>query len=423
MIGDFGEVYLLDWGIAVSLRDDGTGRLPLAANARHLAGTPAYMAPEMLGRDESPPLSERTDVYLAGSVLYEIVTGAPPHRGSNAIAMLAHVIASEPELPPHVAPELAKLITRAMHPDPAERFESADALRRALRAYLEHRGSELVCARATERLGELRAAVAAARTGDAADEIYRLFGACRSGFHDALATSKDNELAVRGLDDALLVVAEYELERGRAQAAVARLRERSTPTPLLARAHAEVEREARRVAELERVGRQHDVAIGRRTRVLLTVVFGTLFTVIPSIIASVPSLRHASHATHIAFAAVFVVVLAGTMWFARERMFATSINRTVGAASLALFVIQGTIAAGDWLAGRPPTDAYRENLVLYAAIVAILAFAIDRYLVIGAVGYLAAFVLVSNDAALALYMASVANALFTVIAVWRWSRF
>ncbi|HVK87488.1 MAG TPA: serine/threonine-protein kinase, partial [Kofleriaceae bacterium] len=80
MIGDFGEVYLLDWGIAVSLRDDGTGRFPLAANARDLAGTPAYMAPEMLGRDDGPPLSERTDVYLAGSILYEIVTGAPPHR-------------------------------------------------------------------------------------------------------------------------------------------------------------------------------------------------------------------------------------------------------------------------------------------------------------------------------------------------------
>lgn len=422
MIGDFGEVYLLDWGIAVSLRDDGSGRFPLAANARHLAGTPAYMAPEMLGRDEGPPLSERTDVYLAGAVLFEIVTGAPPHRGSNAVAMLAHVIASRPELPSHVPAELAKLITRAMHPEPDERFESADALRRALRHYLEHRGSEVVCARAIERLGELRAAVAAARAGDAADEIYRLFGACRSGFHDALATWKDNARAIDGLDDALLVVAEYELERGRAQAAVARLRERSAPTPLLARAHAEVEREARRIAELERVGRQHDVAIGRRTRMLLTVVFGTLFTVIPSIIASVPALRGATHATHIVFAAAFVVVLTGTMWWARESLLATSINRTVGAAAIVLFVIQGTIAAGDWLAGRPPTDAYRENLVLYAAIVGMLAITLDRYLAIGAVGYLAAYLLVSNDAALALYMASVANAVFTALAVWRWTR-
>jgi eukaryotic-like serine/threonine-protein kinase len=62
MIGDYGEVYLLDWGIAVSLRDDGSGRLPLASHAAQLAGTPCYMAPEMLGREGDLPLSERTDV-------------------------------------------------------------------------------------------------------------------------------------------------------------------------------------------------------------------------------------------------------------------------------------------------------------------------------------------------------------------------
>src|SRR6185312_16743575 len=44
MIGDFGEVYLLDWGIAVSLRDDGSGRFLLATDATELAGTPCYMA-------------------------------------------------------------------------------------------------------------------------------------------------------------------------------------------------------------------------------------------------------------------------------------------------------------------------------------------------------------------------------------------
>src|SRR5690606_8689637 len=84
MIGNFGEVYLLDWGIAVALRDDGTGRFPLASEATELAGTPSYMAPEMLGREAGPPLSERTDVYLAGAVLYELITGRPPHVGTSA---------------------------------------------------------------------------------------------------------------------------------------------------------------------------------------------------------------------------------------------------------------------------------------------------------------------------------------------------
>ena len=42
-------------------------------------GTPVYMAPEMLGREGSAALSERTDVYLAGAVLFEIIAGRPPH--------------------------------------------------------------------------------------------------------------------------------------------------------------------------------------------------------------------------------------------------------------------------------------------------------------------------------------------------------
>ncbi|MFN7700504.1 MAG: serine/threonine-protein kinase, partial [Deltaproteobacteria bacterium] len=49
MIGSFGEVYLVDWGLAVALEDDGTSRLPLARDATELAGTPSYMAPEQWG--------------------------------------------------------------------------------------------------------------------------------------------------------------------------------------------------------------------------------------------------------------------------------------------------------------------------------------------------------------------------------------
>ena len=127
MIGDFGEVYLLDWGIAVSLRDDGTGRFPLATDATELAGTPCYMAPEMLGRPGGPPLSERTDVYLAGAILYELLTGRVPHEGGDAISVLASVVASKFEIPPSVPAEIARICERAMHADPAQRYPSAEA--------------------------------------------------------------------------------------------------------------------------------------------------------------------------------------------------------------------------------------------------------------------------------------------------------
>ena len=69
MIGEFGEVYLLDWGLAVT-----AGR---ELEPGTLVGTPAYMAPEMVGGGR---VDGRTDVYLLGATLHEVLTGRPPPR-------------------------------------------------------------------------------------------------------------------------------------------------------------------------------------------------------------------------------------------------------------------------------------------------------------------------------------------------------
>jgi serine/threonine-protein kinase len=81
MIGSFGEVLVLDWGLAVCLRDDGDGRLPLARDCKTLVGTPCYMAPELMRGPAG--LSERTDLYLLGGMLHEIVEGQPPNQGEG----------------------------------------------------------------------------------------------------------------------------------------------------------------------------------------------------------------------------------------------------------------------------------------------------------------------------------------------------
>ena len=72
MVGSFGEVYLVDWGVATK-----------PGPVTQIAGTPAYMAPEMLGGDGAE-ISPRTDVYLLGAVLYEILAGRAPHTGLDA---------------------------------------------------------------------------------------------------------------------------------------------------------------------------------------------------------------------------------------------------------------------------------------------------------------------------------------------------
>jgi serine/threonine-protein kinase len=79
MLGPFGEVFVLDWGLAVRT-EQGPLELPLAEDCKEAAGTPAYMAPEMLGSrfGTSPPISIQTDIFLLGAILYRILSGKAP---------------------------------------------------------------------------------------------------------------------------------------------------------------------------------------------------------------------------------------------------------------------------------------------------------------------------------------------------------
>ena len=84
MIGEFGEVYVVDWGIAVSLVPDPSGRLPSVMQAKDIAGTPQYMAPEMLLGDPSM----LTDAHRRRRTCWapscsEALAGDPPHRGGD----------------------------------------------------------------------------------------------------------------------------------------------------------------------------------------------------------------------------------------------------------------------------------------------------------------------------------------------------
>lgn len=417
MIGDYGEVYLLDWGIAVSLHDDGTGRFSLACNATQLAGTPSYLAPEMLGREGGPPLSKRTDVYLAGAVLYELITGKPPHTGTTPLAVIASVIASRPQFPPHAPPELARICERAMHEDPDRRYESIDALRDAIQHYLAHRGSELLANRARERLGDLRAAL---RTGARQEDVYRLFGACRYGFRDAIAAWPDNPEARRGLVEAVVAVAEYELAADRPQAAVSLLGELDEPHPLQATAREAVQSQALRVAALEKLGREHDHDFGARTRLAIALAFGGAFTVFPLLVAHVDALLPLTFRDQFLFDSLCVVVV-GIAWVvARETLNATAINRRLAAAFALLFASHAFAAVGGWLAGFDPASLPTWNLFVTFTIVATTAITVERWLWAVAVSYLAAFLIASREPRATWYGASAANAVFTILVVWRW---
>jgi len=133
-LGEFGEVYVLDWGVARVVEDGGgpSGRLHMAdidtlegtAPAGDTFGTPGYMAPEQL---KNPEVSRAADVYSLGSMLFEILTGDPLHpRGQQpaiASTLDGAVVLSPAQRRADrgVAPELDALCVAMLAKNPAMR--------------------------------------------------------------------------------------------------------------------------------------------------------------------------------------------------------------------------------------------------------------------------------------------------------------
>lgn len=139
VIGDFGDMQLLDWGVAVRVHDlDAPAPDPL----RIKVGTPGYMAPELLAPGRLV-LPRRLDVFALGVILYEILTLQHLVPGRAPDELLAATLAAEWVPPSKRAPGrdipvvLDALCMRALHPDPDRRTPSAAQLARDVEWFLE----------------------------------------------------------------------------------------------------------------------------------------------------------------------------------------------------------------------------------------------------------------------------------------------
>ncbi|MBI5482727.1 MAG: protein kinase [Deltaproteobacteria bacterium] len=168
-------VKIADFGIA-RLREEEPQRKD---GAPVICGTPEYMAPEQI---RGQPVDARSDVYSAGVLLYEIVTGERPFSGGQNEILRAHL--TEAPKPPSarrreiaVSPHLEAAVMRSLAKDPAERYESAAEFRAELEASVSTvrqvgtacpscstalPAGSIFCSRCGVRLGDARAATAAA---------------------------------------------------------------------------------------------------------------------------------------------------------------------------------------------------------------------------------------------------------------------
>lgn len=401
MIGAFGEVYLVDWGIAVSLSDDDTGRLPLAAQALEMAGTPLYMAPEMLGGKESR-LSERTDVYLLGAILYEIVVGHPPHRGTVLMEIVGQILDSNPPIPEAVPGELTRVIRRAMDADPDGRFESSEQLRLALQGFLQHRDAAVLAERADERLEILEELL---RDGGEADDveerepIYHVFGECRFGYLHALEVWPESEAARAGLTRATHAMVEYELAQGEPEAARTLLTELAeVPEALVARVD-QARRERRADdARLQAVRDENDPSAGRRTRAFLAILLAAIWSITPIIMEVLlrRGVLETGHVYTIGFDFLFLATLGSLGVWARESMTRTRQNRLIGTGAILAMLGQLVLHGGEHLAGGADMwVTFRHDFVVWSAIMAMMAAAVDWRLLVPAFAFAAGHVVLA----------------------------
>src|SRR5688572_14916122 len=127
-----GQPLVADFGIALAISAADAERITQTGVS---VGTPQYMSPEQATGDRT--IDERSDIYSLGAILYECLTGDPPHTASTAQGVIARVITDEPRsirlTRPNVAPNLEAALQRALAKVPADRWRTAQEFADALR--------------------------------------------------------------------------------------------------------------------------------------------------------------------------------------------------------------------------------------------------------------------------------------------------
>jgi WD40 repeat protein/serine/threonine protein kinase len=246
MLGDFGEVLVMDWGLALST--SAFRKSESITQTSSMGGTPAYMAPEM-ATGPIDRVGAASDVYLLGAILYEIIAKKPPHTGKNVMNCLFAAARNEIQPTEHSG-ELLDIAMKAMSTKLEDRFPSVQDLQAAIRQYQSHSESIVLSTRAQHDLE------AAEKSGD-----YQTYSRALFAFQEAAALWDGNAKARSGVSAAKLAYARQAMKKEDFDLG-ASLVDPSDP------AHVEVHRQIV-AAQRERDTRQQRLKSIRRTAVAM----------------------------------------------------------------------------------------------------------------------------------------------------------
>jgi len=227
MLGSFGEVLLMDWGLALVYGE----RNPYALDPKkkpQLVGTPGYLAPEM-ATGQMTRLSPPTDVYMLGGILYRLVTGKAPHTAESIGAAVNRAARGRVDPPETVEgarlvdPEISRIVMKALAKRMEDRYSGVLELQKDVRGYRANAQSLSVTLRALEMLGEARALVSTGGgddpdvkhlTKDDAAVAYGRLSEAIGAFRQAVALWPGNREAIQGLLIAWTLQVKLALDRG-----------------------------------------------------------------------------------------------------------------------------------------------------------------------------------------------------------------
>lgn len=215
MIGQFGEVYLMDWGIAVSFDPKANHLARSKESVSSPCGTPRYMAPE-LADGSGEEIGPWTDVFLLGAILHEILLGIPPHKGDSFIQIVIAASRSGTiEMPKRIPEELQRICQTAMNRLPGERYSSVLDFQRALKDYLTHKESHQISENAHQLLNQCLERQRGVQLNETLTQsLYKDFAQSVASFQQALELWPENEVAASGKNKASLLYGQAAFNHG-----------------------------------------------------------------------------------------------------------------------------------------------------------------------------------------------------------------
>ena len=212
MVGEYGEVLLVDWGLACALHPDPArpSRILDINQVLITCGTPVYMPPE-ISTGQREWVGPWTDVYMLGAVLFEVLYGLPPHEEATALEALKIASRNEWSYPDTISPDiepyhdvLRPILDRALSTHPHARQADGKAFADEVRAALRHLDSAELASEAVQDFREVEAIQAqlqqerqsgkVARHTDQ-QQTYRTLGRVVAVLEQALHSWPDNAMA------------------------------------------------------------------------------------------------------------------------------------------------------------------------------------------------------------------------------------